>query len=69
LDYERYWDGTVILCTESFTKVEVKRLIALLNSKYGLKRRTKKRYERTDLMGNVRLRFSGKAENMEKLLS
>lgn len=64
-----YWDGTVILCTESFSKKEVQRLIKQLQNKYGLKRGTKKRYERTEFQGGVRLRFSGTAENIEKQVS
>lgn len=64
-----YWDGTVIICTESFSKREVEQLIQQLRQKYGLKRGTKKRYERTEHQGNVRLRFSGTAKNMEKLIS
>jgi hypothetical protein len=62
-----YWDDTVILCTESFTKKEVTRLIALLQKKYGLKRGSKKRFESTEFLGGVRIRFSGKKENIEKL--
>lgn len=64
-----YWDGTVIICTESFSKREVLCLIEQLRLKYVLKRGTKKRYEITERQGNVRLRFSGTAENMEKLIS
>ena len=36
-----YWDGTVILCTESLSKKEVQRLIKQLFVKYGLVRGTK----------------------------
>jgi hypothetical protein len=61
-----YWDDTVILCTESFSKKEVQRLIKLLHKKFGIKRGTKKRNEETDFIGGVRLRLSRSAENIEK---
>jgi hypothetical protein len=53
-----YWDGTVIFCTESFTKAEVRRLIELLCVKFGIKGSTKKRFNRTEIMGGQRLRIS-----------
>lgn len=64
-----YWDGTVILCTESFSKKKMQRLIKQLFVKYGLVRTTKKRYRETEFLGGQRLRFSGKAQNIEKLIS
>lgn len=54
-----YWDSTVLLCTEGFTKREVECLKALLLAKFGIVSGTKKRKEKTSLMGGVRLRLSG----------
>ena len=50
-----YWDGTVIFCTESFTQTEIKRLMEQLHLKFGMKTGTKKRHDRTEIMGGHRL--------------
>lgn len=63
-----YWDNGVILLTECFTKIEVYCLIEQLDIKFGLIRGSKKRYQRTEIKGNVRLCYSSKAENIHKLI-
>lgn len=39
-----YWsEGTVLLCTDNFTETETKKLISILNNKFGLKAGLKRR--------------------------
>lgn len=64
-----YWDGTIIICTERFTKREVAILQELLLNKFGIMTGTKKRNKETAFMGGVRLRFSGTKRNMDLVFS
>jgi hypothetical protein len=56
--------GVVVLCTESFTKEELKVLMAALDSKFGIKATLNKRISGTGTVG-WRIRVSKKS--MEKL--
>lgn len=59
-------EGTVYLCTDNFTLAEVRYLISLLHSQFDLVATEKRRKQNDKLCW--RIRFSGKAENLEKLI-
>jgi hypothetical protein len=62
-----YWsEGTLFLCTDSFTLAEVNLLIQALETKFGLKAGLKRRIQAN---GKVcyRIRISSKAANIAKL--
>ena len=66
-----YWEKsakTVMLCTDNFTLAEVELLIRVLNSKFNLTAKVKRRIKSNKEVC-WRIRFSGKTDNILKLIN
>ena len=64
-----YWDKsakTVIICTDNFTLAEVELLIRVLNSKFNLTAKVKRRIKSNKEVC-WRIKFDNKKENIDKL--